>query len=51
MQNRYLDAEYLWESEYLFVEMKKSDTKTIAINPGVDETGYSGSWEIYQKVR
>ena len=51
MQNRYLDAEYLWESEYLFVEMKKSDTKTIAINPRVDETGYSGSWEIYQKVK
>ena len=45
-QHEYLKEKMIWESEYLYLDLKQGSSIGLDIFPGSNESGYSGTWVV-----
>ncbi len=50
-QNDYLNKDCIWESDFIYLDLKYSDIPSVVINPMVDDTGYTGNWKLSLKEK
>ncbi|MEE3313595.1 MAG: hypothetical protein VZR56_05515 [Treponema sp.] len=49
-QYEYLGKDILWDSNYLYVDLKQNSKSQIDVFPTADDAGYSGGWKLkFQK--